>query len=181
MTWVKHNIDILVLVVLGFVLRFTISFTHSYSNDELSAISRLRYTNFSDLIEFGVKQGDMHPAGIQVFMKAWASVAGTSEIAMRFPFVLGGTFSIFLLFLIGKEWFNRNVGLVAAGLLTFLYFPILNAEFARPYSLGLLISLTVAYFYGKVLLGRRGGTKMPFFWALPLLRECTFTISFFSL
>ena len=151
MTWVKHNIDILVLVVLGFVLRFTISFTHSYSNDELSAISRLRYTNFSDLIELGVKQGDMHPAGIQVFMKAWASVAGTSEIAMRFPFVLGGTFSIFLLFLIGKDWFNRNVGLLAAGFLTFLYFPILNAEFARPYSLGLLISLSVAYLYGKVL------------------------------
>lgn len=151
MSWWKRNIDIILILLVGFTLRFTISFTHSYSNDELSAVSRLRYTNFSDLLEFGVQKDDMHPAGVQVFMKGWSMIAGKSELAMRFPFVLFGTAAIFVLFLIGKEWFNRKVGLLAAGLLAVLYFPIMNSEFARPYSPGLLISLLVGLYFYKVL------------------------------
>ena len=151
MSWWKRNIDIILILLVGFTLRFTISFTHSYSNDELSAVNRLRYTNLSDLLEFGVQKSDMHPAGVQVFMKAWSTVAGKSEVAMRFPFVLFGTASILVLFLIGKNWFNRKVGLWAAGLLAVLYFPIMNSEFARPYSPGLLISLLVGLCFYKVL------------------------------
>ena len=151
MSWWKRNIDIILILLVGFTLRFTISFTHSYSNDELSAVSRLRYTNFSDLIEFGVQKDDMHPAGVQVFMKAWSMLAGKSELGMRFPFVLFGTAAIFVLFLIGKKLFNRQVGLLAAGLLAVLYFPIMNSEFARPYSPGLLIALLVGLYFFKVL------------------------------
>ena len=159
MNWIKRNIDIILILTLGFLLRFTISFTHSYSNDELSAVNRLRYTNFSDLIEFGVQNDDMHPAGVQVFMKGWSLLVGKSEIAMRFPFVLFGTAAIFVLFLIGKQWFNRKVGLIAAGLLAVLYFPIMNSEFARPYSPGLLILLLVGLYFHKVLFKKEGKTK----------------------
>lgn len=141
----------MLILIVGFALRFSASFIHSYSNDELSAVSRLRYSNFSDLIEFGVQKGDMHPAGVQVFMKGWSLLFGKSEIAMRFPFVLFGTLAIYVLFLIGKQWFNRKVGIIAAGLLALLYFPIMNSEFARPYSPGLLISLLAGYFLYKVL------------------------------
>lgn len=151
MAFLKRNIDIILIVLIGFVLRFTVSIIHSYSNDELSAVSRLRYSNFSDLIEFGVQKGDMHPAGVQIFMKGWSLLVGKSEMAMRFPFVLFGTASILLLFLIGKQWFNRKVGLIAAALLSVLYFPIMNSEFARPYSPGLLISLLVGYFLYRIL------------------------------
>lgn len=147
----KRNIDIILIVLVGFILRFSISTIHSYSNDELSAVSRLRFENFSDLIEFGVMKGDMHPAGVQVFMKLWSSIGGTSESWMRLPFVLFGTASIFFLFLIGKNWFNRKVGLIAASLLAVLYFPIMHAEFARPYSPGLLLTLLVGLYVGKVL------------------------------
>ena len=147
----KRNIDILLILALGFVLRFSVSMIHSYSNDELSAVTRLRFDNFSDLVEFGVKTGDMHPAGVQFFMKFWSYIAGTSEVGMRFPFVIFGTLSILVVFLIGKQWFNRKVGLYASGLLAVLYFPIMNSEFARPYSPGLLICLLVGFFIHKVL------------------------------
>ncbi|MDA7804347.1 glycosyltransferase family 39 protein, partial [Crocinitomix sp.] len=151
MDFLKRNIDILLILALGFVLRFSVSMIHSYSNDELSAVTRLRFDNFSDLVEFGVKTGDMHPAGVQFFMKFWSYIAGTSEVGMRFPFVIFGTLSILVVFLIGKQWFNRKVGLYASGLLAVLYFPIMNSEFARPYSPGLLICLLVGFFIHKVL------------------------------
>ncbi|MBD3638880.1 MAG: glycosyltransferase family 39 protein [Crocinitomicaceae bacterium] len=155
----KRNMDIIIILVVGFVLRFTISFTHSYSNDELSAINRLQYDNFSDLIEFGVKTGDMHPAGVQLFMKAWSLLGGTNELFMRFPFVLCGTLSVLIIFLIGNKWVNRSTGLIAAIFLSLLYFPILNSEFARPYSPGLLFCLLSAWFYLKLLFDKKAGYK----------------------
>ena len=151
MKFAKRNIDIIIILIVGFALRFSISFTHSYSNDELSAINRLQFTSFSELIDQGVMKGDMHPAGIQVFMKAWSYVGGVNEIGMRFPFVLCGTASILLVFLIGLRWVNRSAGLIAAALLALLYFPIMNSEFARPYSPGLLFSLLSAFFYLRLL------------------------------
>lgn len=151
MSYFKKNIDIFLILLLGFVLRFTGSIIHSYSNDELSAVTRLRFENFSDLMEYGVKTGDMHPAGVQVFMKFWSFVAGTDEGPMRFPFVIFGVCSIFMIFKIGNEWFNRKVGLYAAALLAVLYFPIMNSEYARPYSPGLLLALLVGYYIYKVL------------------------------
>lgn len=153
MGWIRRHIAIILILCVGFVLRFSISIIHSYSNDELSAVSRLRYSNFDDLIDLGVKTGDMHPAGVQIFMKGWSLLAGKSEMAMRFPFVLFGTLSLFMIYVIGKQWFNEKVGLCAAALIAILYFPIMNSEFARPYSPGLLISLLVGYFLYKVLFG----------------------------
>lgn len=156
MAWIRRHIALILILCVGFILRFSISIIHSYSNDELSAVSRLRYTNFDDLIEFGVKTGDMHPAGVQVFMKAWSQIVGTSEVAMRFPFVLFGTLSLLMIYIIGKQWFNEKTGLFAAGLMAVLYFPIMNSEFARPYSPGLLISLLVGYFLYNVLFDDKG-------------------------
>lgn len=149
----KRNIDLILILVIGFSLRFSVSITHSYTNDELSAINRLRYDSFSDLIEKGVKEGDMHPAGVQVFEKIWSSLFGTSELALRLPFVLFGTASIFLIFLIGLKWFNRKTGIFAAAILAVLYFPIVQSELARPYSPGLFITLLTVWFYHKVLFG----------------------------
>lgn len=151
----KRNIDIILILIVGFFLRLTISVQHSYTNDELSAINRLRFTSFSDLLEHGVKTGDMHPAGVQVFLKAWSSMVGTSEFALRLPFVLAGVFSIFLVFAIGKKWFNRSTGLYAATLLALLYFPIINAELVRPYSPGLMFTLLIVWFFDKVLFEKK--------------------------
>lgn len=148
---IKRNIDIILILIVGLVLRLSVSMIHSYSNDELSAVTRLRFDNFDELIEQGVKTGDMHPAGVQLFMKAWSFIGGTQEFGMRLPFVVFGVISIYLLFLIGKQWFNRGTGLYAAGLLSVLYFPIMNSEFARPYSPGLMITLLVGYYLHKVL------------------------------
>lgn len=152
MSKLKRDADIILILIISFVLRLLGAVFHSYSNDELSAVSRLRYNTFSDLIELGVMKGDMHPAGVQVFMKIWSLVFGKSELAMRLPFILLSIGSIYLLYLLGKKWFSRNVGLTAAGLLAVLYFPVINTEFARPYSVGLFFTLFTAYHFYRMLI-----------------------------
>ena len=94
MQFFKRHIEIILILLVGLILRFTIAATHSYSNDELSAVNRLQFEGFSDLIEYGVMRGDMHPAGVQLFMKAWSKIAGLNEFGMRFPFVVFGLLSI---------------------------------------------------------------------------------------
>ena len=76
------------LLALGAALRIG-SMWGTLTHDELSAICRLNYDNFSDLITYGVLR-DYHPAGVQVFMWFWSSVFGTSAVAIRLPFVLMG-------------------------------------------------------------------------------------------
>ena len=147
------NIHIIILLIVGFILRFTISFTHSYSSDELSAINRLNFNGFDDIINKAVKTGDMHPAGVQFFEEFWVSLFGDSEIVLRFPFVIMGVLSIWLTFLIGKTYLSKNAGIIASTLLTVTYFPIIHSELARPYSPGLLFSLMVAWYWLKVVIG----------------------------
>ena len=155
MALIKRHIEITIILIVGFVLRFSISLIHSYSNDELSAINRLQYSNFSDLIDQGVMTGDMHPAGVQVFMKAWSLIFGMNEGPMRFPFVILGVLSIFLIYKIGRKWVNKSTGIYAALFLSLLYFPIMNSEFARPYSPGLFFSLLAGWYYLKILFGEK--------------------------
>ena len=81
------NLTVLVLIiVVAAVLRFfnyaEIPFTH----DELSALSRLYYDNFSTLIREGVMP-DGHPAGIQVFLYYWVRFFGEDEWIVKLPFV----------------------------------------------------------------------------------------------
>jgi len=149
---IQTNIHIIILLIVGFVLRFTISFTHSYSSDELSAINRLDFNGFGSIITDAVKLGDMHPAGVQFFEEFWTGLFGNSEIALRFPFVIMGVISIWLTYLIGKVYVSKNAGIIAATLLTVTYFPIIHSELARPYSPGLLFSLTTAWFWLKLVI-----------------------------
>ena len=135
--------------MIGFILRFSISLTHSFSSDELSAINRLNYDSLEDMIEFGVKKGDFHPAGVQLFEKFWTSLFETTETFLRFPFVIFGVLSILIIYLIGKSYFTKQAGVIAATLLTVTYFPVLYSELARPYSPGLFFVLLAGWFYLK--------------------------------
>lgn len=147
----KDNVYLLIVLAIGFALRFSISFIHSYSSDELSAINRLNYPDFRQLMHEGVMMGDMHPAGVQLFEKLWSTLFGTSELALRFPFVLMGLLSVWFVYRVGKRWLNRKTALIAAALLSVTYFPVIHSELARPYSPGLLFSLMTTYYFLSLL------------------------------
>ncbi len=147
---ISSNIYLWLIVLTGAILRFSVSVTHSYSSDELSAITRLRINNLNDFFEIGVKTGDMHPAGIQVFEKIWSSVFGTSELALRFPFVIAGVVAVILTYRLGVEVLSKQAGLIASLFMSLTFFPILQSELARPYSFGVVFSLLVALYYFKL-------------------------------
>jgi hypothetical protein len=144
--------DVLIMLILliGGLLRFYRLFEIPFTHDEFSAIIRTQFSSFPELIEKGIKI-DGHPAGVQVFLYYLVKVFGISEAVLKTPFILFGIFSIWLVYLIGKDWFNSTVGLVAASFVAFLQFPVMYSQIARPYASGLLFALMMVFFWTKVI------------------------------
>jgi len=83
-------------------------------------------------------------------------VFGNSEFVLRFLPALMGIAVIPLIYLIGKELKDKNVGLVAASLMTFSPFALHYAQEAYSYSMVLFVSSLMILFYLKAL---RNGTR----------------------
>jgi len=122
----------------------------SLSNDELSALNRVQFDNFQDLIDHGVRV-EGHPAGYQTFVWFWTGWFGNDVSTFRIPFILAGIASLILAFLIASRWFNKGTALIAISFMAGLEFYILYSQLARPYSLALAFSLAMVYFWTRYL------------------------------
>ena len=92
----KYPMLILVMV-LACIIRLFAAYLQSFSNDELSAIYRLQFNNFSDLLNWGIKM-DGHPAFVQLFLYYYTPWVPKSELWIRLPFVLASTLSLGYIF-----------------------------------------------------------------------------------
>jgi hypothetical protein len=137
------------ILLTGLVLRFWKFWEIPFMFDELSAMSRTTFDNFTDLIKYGVVERDTHPAGVQVFMYYWVMLFGEREIVVKLPFMIAGFASIYIAYLIGKLWFNRTTGILTATLMSSLQFFIMYSQIARPYASGLLLTLMMVLFWSK--------------------------------
>ncbi len=151
----NRNYIILFLISLAAAfLRFYKLGDFSLSNDELSALNRLQFSNFNDLITKGVLP-DYHPALVQVFLYYWTKLFGLSPFVIRLPFILLGIASVPLAYLLGKRWFNQESGLFLAAAIAFFEFPLLYSHIARPYAFGLFFSLLLALLWTKLLFDKK--------------------------
>jgi hypothetical protein len=65
---IKAHIVFVIVFVSAAILRFYPLFDYELTLDEISGLGRTGFTNFSDLIEHGVKLNDTHPALVQVII-----------------------------------------------------------------------------------------------------------------
>ena len=122
----------------------------SFSNDELSALTRARFDSFHELVQKGIKV-DGHPALVQTMI--WFTIHHISDdvFTVRFPFAVSGIISILLIFLLAKRWFGTVTGLLSSAALATLQFPLLYSQTARPYTIGLMFTLALAYFWTRLV------------------------------
>jgi hypothetical protein len=121
-----------------------------FTYDELSALSRTHFNSFHDLIQKGVA-GDGHPAGVQVFLYYWVKIFGYQEWAVKLPFILMGILCIPLIYQIGRKWFGKSEGIIAACLMAGLQYPVMYSQIARPYISGLFLILLLAVIWNSVM------------------------------
>ena len=147
-----NNESILVLIIIvAIVLRFFSYFEIPFTHDEFSALFRLKFDSFSELIEKGVKI-DGHPAGIHVFLYYWTKLFGTQEWSVKIPFTIFGLLSVYLIYLIAKKWFNDTVGLLSAAYLASIQFTVMFSQIARPYISGMFFSLLMIHYWSNLMM-----------------------------
>lgn len=154
-TFFNSNRFLLLLILLvAALVRFYRFWEIPMTNDELSALSRLRFDNLSELIKYGIMP-DGHPAGTQVFLFYWTKWFGLEPFLIKLPFLLLSLFSVLLIYKIGKVWFNPEVGLFASAIAATTQAFVLYGQIARPYSFGLFFTLLAVYFWSLYFFKRR--------------------------
>lgn len=124
------------ILLLGLALRL-ISLNQSLWLDE--AINTLAARNYSliDLIT-QYARADFHPPGWFIILWFWTKLFGYSEIAVRIPSVIFGILTIWTVYLSAKKFKSRELGIIAALLLSINPLHIYYSQEARMYSLATL-------------------------------------------
>lgn len=149
------KVILLIIIVVSAVLRLWQLGSIPFMHDEFSALGRTCYDSFHDLIREGVMLNDSHPAGTQVLVYLLVRIFGWNEFWLKLPFALMGIASVYLVFVIANQWFNKNVGLVSAAFVSVSELFLFYSQLARPYSPGLFFVLLFVYFWNRILIDRR--------------------------
>lgn len=88
--------------------------------------------------------------GYRFFSSIW-SIFFESELMLRFPSAIFGIFCIFLVFMVGKTFFDKRTGIIAAFILAISPFHIYYSQEFRPYSLISMLTLSSVYFLWRFL------------------------------
>jgi mannosyltransferase len=92
-----------------------------------------------------------NPPLYYIILHWWIHLFGISEFSVRFPSAIFGFLSIFMMYKIGSELFDINVGKLSSLLMAFSLFHIQYSQEARTYSLSVLLTILSMYFFIKLL------------------------------
>lgn len=116
------------------------------------------YARSSDFWWFVTKYpvGDFHPPGWFAILWVWGSIFGFSEISVRLPSVFLGVATVGLVFLLGKELFNKKIGLLAAFLLAIAPLHVYYSQEARMYVFAAFAVSLSFYFLQRLIANKKG-------------------------
>jgi len=152
--YIEENYLILLIVLLGAALRIYNLSGESVWFDE-AVTSQVSELGIGDLIGWMINENDNNPPLYYILMHFWVSLFGDSEFSLRLPSAIVGTFSVLMLYLVGKWVFDRTTALIASLILAVSVFHIEYSQEARSYSLLAFLTLCSFYFFLKTLSGSK--------------------------
>ena len=163
----QEKISFITLLILGFALRF-FNFTEiPFTNDELSALNRLNYPDFSTMLSKAVWT-DGHPAGVQTFLWFYVKLFGTKQWVIKLPFVLMGSLSLLFYFLATKQLSNTKTALFSLAFLATLQYPIIYSQTIRPYSSGQFLAAVSLYLWSRLIVDKPTNRLFQFLYGLAI-------------
>jgi len=132
------------LTIIGFILRFYNLGFNSLWLDEATTFNWSK-PGFFEIWEIS-RSADFHPPLFH-WIEHLVLVFGQTEFVLRAMPALLGILTIPVFYLIGKELYDKNVGIISAALLTFSYFGIYYSQEAYSYSMVLFVFSLVILFY----------------------------------
>ena len=131
----RKRLILFFLILIGFFYRlYGLDNNYSFWTDEnhVAIFVRAIAERGKPILENG------YSTSVYQWLQYWLSAIfvkffGLNEFAMRFPSVIFGVLTIWVVYFLGKELFNKNIGLISAFLTAFLKIEILWSRQARPY------------------------------------------------
>lgn len=117
-------------------------------------------------------QSEPNPPLYFVALKGWIAIAGSSELALRWPSVLAGAVLVALTYRLGRAWLGKPAAAGAAVLAAFNPFLVWYAQDARVYS------LLAALVLGAAWLTWRAAQKRD--WQLWVWAGCLWWLALFA-
>lgn len=160
------NWPLLSILLIASILRFWNFLSIPYHHDEISALNRTFFTNFSDLIEYGVKTTDTHPPLVQIWLFYYTKIFGYEEWIVKLPFILIGILSLYTLYKLTKKWTNETVALLVVALFSVSQFHIMHSQMIRMYILGFFFTLQFIWFWSEWVFFKNNSRKNLIFYVL---------------
>jgi uncharacterized membrane protein len=112
-------------------------FTLYYAQQGVSAIFQMLFNENNPPFHF-------------LLMHYWIKLFGLSAFAVRLPSLLFSAFTAVYIFKIGKEFFSKQIGVIAALIFSFSSMQLYFAHEARVYTLFVLLTSICLYYFLKI-------------------------------
>ena len=126
---------------------------HDFWYDEIGTIGYARYP-----------WGNWNAPFYWILLHFWIRVFGLSEFTLRFPSAIFSFFSVVLTYFLGRNLFNKKVGLIASIFIGLSPFHLWYAQEARDYSMVLFFGTLSSYLFLKAI--KEKGPKTWLFFSL---------------
>lgn len=144
-TWIKANYILVGIILLSFILRiYKLDFQSPWGDEIFTLVFSHSDKSFGEVFE--VLKGDVHPPLYYYLIHFFLEIFGDSIYVARFVSLLFGVSGIVVLYYLGKEIFNKNVALIAVGLLSINQFDIYYSQDARMYTM-LFFSTSLSFLF----------------------------------
>jgi uncharacterized membrane protein len=129
--WV-HIVMALLMVAIVTVHTYRFS-DRNYREDEINTVHAARVLSVSGVVQWMASEG-FHPALWRITATSWADAFGHDEAVNRYLSTLFTIFMLALVFRLGSDLFDRQVGLIAVLIVGALPFYQFYGQELRPYS-----------------------------------------------
>jgi len=142
----KNNGLMIFISLLALVLRLINLTRYDLWHDEIASLFKVK---ISSLWYLSTNFPSFQPL-YNLFLTYW-QVLGDTPLILKFSSVISGIISVFVIYLLGRELFNKKAGIICAFLFSISPFSIQYSQELRPYSLLILLILISTFSFVKLL------------------------------
>lgn len=138
------------IILLAFLLRIYTLSTESLWVDEVISVDAAKRSIASIIVKESSERA-VHPPFYYIILHFWMKLFGDSEFSVRFPSVIFGVASIYVIYRVGKLIYSKEVGVISAFLLSISLFHIRYSQETRFYALLTFLILLSNFYFVKLL------------------------------
>ena len=149
--WVKGNYIVLGIIIVAVILRFYHIDYQSVWLDEIHTINESNPQNTLKEVYNQLLISEPHPPLYFILMNFIFKIFGYTTLVLRCFSAFIGVLGVYFIYLLGKEIYNKKIGIYASILLSINYFHICYSQEGRMYVLLFLTSILSFYFLIKFI------------------------------